>query len=229
MDFGSWDSSIHDDPEQIKRLNSAKKSDVTPISADKENKSAIFAGSGKSPYETTLDTCTCRDYFVRKLPCKHIYRLAMEMKLAKETFDIGVNKNVYIKSIPEIPSDCQKALYDMIKFMIEKQKNYIIVNRSPAYDRLVELGYCDISKLTLHEAAKPFKTDYLRSVFHEIMPKVNSSKETILKCIEKRDAEFLKEKYMILNLSEAAEHGRKKIHKELKLIFEPLNVDSQTE
>lgn len=69
-------------PDQVKRQKSAEK--CKPISIDYENKTGVFAGSGKSPYETTEDTCTCRDYFVRRLPCKHIYRLRMELRNKSE-------------------------------------------------------------------------------------------------------------------------------------------------
>ena len=74
---------IDSTPDQIKRQKSAEK--CKPLSIDYEAGTGVFSGSGKTPYETTVDTCTCRDFFVRRLPCKHIYRLRMElMKHAQE-------------------------------------------------------------------------------------------------------------------------------------------------
>lgn len=67
-------------PEQVKRAEKAKDAKMAPVSIDYIEQTAIFAGSGKKPYETTVDSCTCRDFFVRRLPCKHIYRLRMELK-----------------------------------------------------------------------------------------------------------------------------------------------------
>lgn len=73
-------------PEQIRRIERAKGAKMSPTSIDYIEQTATFAGSGKKPYETTVDSCTCRDYFVRCLPCKHIYRLRMELdKYAKRT------------------------------------------------------------------------------------------------------------------------------------------------
>ena len=72
---------IHKHPDQIKRIQSAKSSKVAPLSIDRASQSGLFSGSGKNPYETTLTSCTCRDYFVRRLPCKHMYRLMMELDL----------------------------------------------------------------------------------------------------------------------------------------------------
>lgn len=67
-------------PEQVKRIEKAKGAKMAPLSIDYVAQTAIFAGSGKTPYTTTPTSCTCRDYFVRRLPCKHIYRLRMELE-----------------------------------------------------------------------------------------------------------------------------------------------------
>lgn len=72
-------SDIDNEPDQLKRQKSGMSAKCTPAEIDYDNKTAIFKGSGKTPYTTTETTCTCRDYFVRKLPCKHIYRLRYEL------------------------------------------------------------------------------------------------------------------------------------------------------
>ena len=72
-------SDIDNEPDQLKRQKSGMSSKCIPLEIDFENKTAIFKGSGKSPYNTTSTSCTCRDYFVRKLPCKLIYRLRYEL------------------------------------------------------------------------------------------------------------------------------------------------------
>lgn len=91
--FEKWPSGIHDTAEQKKRLESAKSSKTTPDSIDKEHQSGMFAGSGAAPYATTLDSCTCGDFFRRQLPCKHMYRLAIELGLLDEAAEKGINKN----------------------------------------------------------------------------------------------------------------------------------------
>lgn len=72
-------SDIDNEPDQLKRQKSGMSSKCNPSEINYDKKTAIFSVSGKSPYITTLDTCTCRDYFVRRLPCKHIYRLRYEL------------------------------------------------------------------------------------------------------------------------------------------------------
>lgn len=74
-----WDG-MHSDPEQQKRIISAKKAENTPVSIDKNAGAATFSGS-HGLYKTTLAACTCMDFSRRKQPCKHIYRLAIECGL----------------------------------------------------------------------------------------------------------------------------------------------------
>lgn len=74
---------IDSHPEQIKRMEKARGAKMAPLSIDYASGTAIFPGSGKTPYETTADTCTCRDFVVRRLPCKHIYRLRAELERAE--------------------------------------------------------------------------------------------------------------------------------------------------
>lgn len=41
--------------------------------------SARVSGESGSVYDVTLYSCTCKDFSVRKTPCKHMYRLAVEV------------------------------------------------------------------------------------------------------------------------------------------------------
>lgn len=81
MNFGIWDDSVQMHPEQVKRFERALTSKLIPISVDVSNKTGVFNGSHSKPYNTTLENCTCSDFIRRQLPCKHIYRLAIELGL----------------------------------------------------------------------------------------------------------------------------------------------------
>ena len=82
-----WDawSSCHDDPEQQKRIASAKKSALTPVHIDRDELTGTFVGSS-GHHNTTLNYCSCIDFNRRKLPCKHMYRLAMELGCFESDF-----------------------------------------------------------------------------------------------------------------------------------------------
>ena len=82
-------SDVDNEPDQLKRQKSALEKKCTPVSIDKEHCVAVFKSSGKGFYEATLETCTCRDYFVRRLPCKHIYRLRTELAGAVTPDSVG--------------------------------------------------------------------------------------------------------------------------------------------
>ena len=69
-----------------KRRKAARKARMTPIEwkdKDKGDTSAVFAGK-RGKYVTTLKDCSCEDFninLMRKSPCKHMIRLAMELNL----------------------------------------------------------------------------------------------------------------------------------------------------
>lgn len=82
MDTASWNqwNDTHSDAEQLKRQKRACESGISTLQINEADCSAIFKGS-KGKYITTLSDCTCRDFVLRKLPCKHMYRLAYELHL----------------------------------------------------------------------------------------------------------------------------------------------------
>ena len=119
-----WDCEIHESLDAKKRLISAQKADLTPIKVeDKENKTYGFFQGRNGSYETSLDFCPCGDFRKRKLPCKHIYRLAMELHLIEgnpisDTSKIKIPKNKNgLELIPALdivescPKETQQALF----------------------------------------------------------------------------------------------------------------------
>lgn len=90
--FGPWPESIHQDEKQRQTLARAQKRETSPVSVDPEAQTGVFYGSGKNPYQTSLASCTCNDFVRRKLPCKHIYRLAMELGIIDLPHETGLSK-----------------------------------------------------------------------------------------------------------------------------------------
>lgn len=74
-----WDTSVHSDPDQVKRRLNAEKIKAEDATVDKEIRTAVIVGSDPLPYQVSLDKCNCFDFFSRGLPCKHIYWLASEL------------------------------------------------------------------------------------------------------------------------------------------------------
>lgn len=87
MNTELWEqwSACHESPDQKKRFASAKTAACTPVELDKESGTATFKGSSGT-HSASLEKCSCVDYNRRRLPCKHMYRLAMELGLIDADF-----------------------------------------------------------------------------------------------------------------------------------------------
>lgn len=66
--------------ECVKRIEAARAIPTSKIIAlDADSQVALIQGSDEVPYHVTLCGCSCVDYQRRREPCKHMYRLAMEL------------------------------------------------------------------------------------------------------------------------------------------------------
>lgn len=80
----TWADEIHTTDFALKRIASAKSAKLTPIKINKTDFYGYFQGSS-GKYETFLDFCPFGDFRRSKLPCKHIYRLAIELGLMESS------------------------------------------------------------------------------------------------------------------------------------------------
>jgi len=84
MTFGKWAVSDHGKLGQARRMERAayaiREIWTPPWLIDGESKTYAIRGSRDAPYAVTLDSCTCPDFEERRLPCKHIYQLAVFSK-----------------------------------------------------------------------------------------------------------------------------------------------------
>lgn len=80
----AWSAETHTTDYAAKRIISAKSAKLTPIKVDTTDMYGYFQGS-HGRYETFLDSCPCCDFCRSKLPCKHIYRLAIKLGVLEET------------------------------------------------------------------------------------------------------------------------------------------------
>ena len=86
MYLTKWKESVHNKPDQKKRQDSAKTQKMKLLTLDMKTKSGtVRSESGSSIYHVTTESCDCRDFKVRKLPCKHMYFLdaALEKEAQK--------------------------------------------------------------------------------------------------------------------------------------------------
>lgn len=108
IDFQSLDPLLHEDPEQIRRRLNAKKIKADNITDYGDHYDII--GSSGDIYEVTLNECSCFDFLNRGLPCKHIYRFALEHNI--------------IEDFPKIRPKNVKIFSDKIDQEIEHFRSY---------------------------------------------------------------------------------------------------------
>lgn len=121
MTFGKWDSSIHEEIDQIKRINTSKQIKPKNIKIlDIISLTAIMIGSDGDLYEVSLDRCTCFDFTSRQLPCKHIYRLADEVGLLPKQPTLNPEEVATFKQ--NIPAEIArfKRLYESGAISVDK-------------------------------------------------------------------------------------------------------------
>lgn len=80
-EWKQWDASVHDHWEQVKRRLIGEKIKSSKVAVDRETGTAVIVGSKGTPYLVDLLSCNCVDNSIRRVPCKHMYRLALELDL----------------------------------------------------------------------------------------------------------------------------------------------------
>ena len=182
--FGSWPSKIHTDPDQKKRQKSALDKNLTPLTVDHTENSAVFKGSSKSRYQTTLDTCTCVDYGMRKAPCKHIYRLAMELgkfpgienaksvnmkELIKREQDPRLSVDEVIEIISVLPKEDQTTFAYICYGCGNENKNGHVEGEGELIEWLIEHGLL-CRDTSAENCLRYMKKDLILSLYSEICP-----------------------------------------------------------
>ncbi len=144
--WSQW-SDCHNSSDQQTRLASAKKSSCTPSSVDFTELSGVFKGSSGT-HSTSLQQCTCVDFKRRRLPCKHMYRLAMELGCLNVDFssdirDVAVPKKEHmnlsgaIDLIEQLSNDSQQLLLKSIRHL-SKEKPFFCLPKSSDFNKLFE-------------------------------------------------------------------------------------------
>lgn len=170
---------IHEHEEQRVRQRNARKCQV--ISVDGETKTAEFKGSGKNPYITTIGSCTCQDFGMRKLPCKHMYRLMHELGEfdldevpAGRESEITSPRGVFSSDILKGLSDgAKEELYHLVRMWIVHAcpNDWLYERENPKAIELVKAGLLEefdapnriLTALSMAELREVLKTKGLKA------------------------------------------------------------------
>lgn len=157
-------SKIHEAVEQLSRQKSALRLNVENINHDE--KTGVING-----YNVTLEECSCRDWFIRRLPCKHMYRLAHELgifelkgnvkndKNAKSDAALRAERALLKEKAQALPPDAQYVLWQLTsgKMLLEKTpENEKII------DLLMQGAFVDFREPSTDEIYKDCKMKQMR-------------------------------------------------------------------
>lgn len=87
--FSAFPDSIQNEREQQSRMVKAHKDNLYIFPDTFDGSSAFILGSEGNVYKTSFSSCTCMDFQKRKLPCKHMYKLAFWSK-KMNLYDWGI-------------------------------------------------------------------------------------------------------------------------------------------
>lgn len=150
----TWDAKIHLTEHAVQRIKSAKSAKLTPIKIDNESLYGYFRGL-HGHYETWLDDCSCADFKRYRLPCKHIYRLAIELQILNEKVatnssmipqlkkeKVSLSKTIDI--IEMLSENAQRQLCDIARNATTSEPK-VYVNSSETIEELMQSGLlvCD--------------------------------------------------------------------------------------
>ena len=181
--FEMWNSwgDIHNDADQRKRIESAKKANMTPVSVDENDLSGEFVGSAK--YHVTLLTCNCSDFRRRGLPCKHIYRLAIELGLLDEHAKSDSSKirtakleryslKETVKKVESLTDKQRKILQDVMRqLLFVDTKMPAVIMADADGDTLINKGFLNKSSNT-----EAFFLDITRAELLERLDRIGACK-----------------------------------------------------
>lgn len=123
---------------------------LTPVEVDYKAGTATFSGR-HGTYQATLNSCSCFDFGSRRLPCKHIYRLAHEMNFIRLEGPVESNSDA-IQIPDENMMDNRVAYFNKI-LDVQPKESY-----SPMLKILQEIALLDRPQLSINAAIKALES-----------------------------------------------------------------------
>lgn len=105
-------------------------------------------------YDVSLDDCTCRDFTMKSLPCKHMYALAAELGLINQyASKIDAQKEAFETAINLLPPDEKTLLVKILQEFASTKYKMILFDLPDVPQKAKELGLIESVKFT-HSLSK---------------------------------------------------------------------------
>lgn len=219
----TWDSSIHESDFAVKRIKSAKSAKLTPVKIDPTDCYGYFQGT-HGRYETFLDYCPCGDFHRSKLPCKHIYRLAIELGLMNEKVKndknaIATPKNEricldYVIDIVEnLSAAAQRELLTIASNIRSTNPTYL-TEQNTYISELIKCGIIVESEPHKYKIKFGNKADILELLESENIQYDKKAKKSVLEelCIKYIPEKAIKKFGAMIYVSIPTKYSSQKIH-----------------
>lgn len=221
------------DEAQARRFERSGEAACSPDFVDKEGRKAVFPSSGGKSYDTSLISCSCVDFAKNKgMPCKHMYRLAMELGVLDCDFKSGLNKNK-AKKIPESGYDgltmgAKRILMEILFAYTTDENSFFLLPRSNEAEELIRHGFCNEFIGRYSEVCMTSHRGLLiHSINRAAFSDVKSLKPgtqfrslvNLVSTLEDNDVDLLKSRIVALELSEMAKQQGNSIYKRLCVLF----------
>lgn len=224
----TWKPEIHTTDYALKRIKSAQSSKLTPIKIDTTDFYGYFQGShGK--YETWLDYCPCGDFHRSKLPCKHIYRLAIELKL----LDKKAENNQHAVLTPKADRIDLNETIDIVEKLSETAQHKLLLisgkirSTTPTYEispcaeitELLDSGLIIDADSNMHKICFGRKDELMELLDNENIQYDKKSKKNILEDIcskfipEKAKEKFGEKFYITIPTQYSAQNIHNYLHR----------------
>lgn len=178
--FGIWAPCIHAEREQLSRQEKACNPYSTPINIDSDNKCGVFKTPDKN-CKTTLNSCECEDFNFNKKPCRHMYRLAIELNLFDPVTTVEVDpilpkqitKADFINIAGKLTDEQLELLYKIAYSTRKYSNDYAIVNKGNDLDYLISLDLVKIhpeKDLILLREIQTLLKDYKKTDLLNMIP-----------------------------------------------------------
>lgn len=149
--WDKWPAEIHERPTQIEKIKKAKAAMLTPVSVDRGAQKAEFSGK-HGRYKTNLISCTCHSFSISgNAPCKHMYRLAMELGLMSGEYKTSKYEIVKpdkeklsfsqaVEKLEALPDTVQLALHSVLYRIVGVHDPYAFIPDVTALEPLTSAG-----------------------------------------------------------------------------------------
>lgn len=165
-DFWANGIALHQDKKQLSRIKSAHKLNVSTV--NRESLCGVI-----NDYIVTLDSCSCRDFIIRKKPCKHMYRLAHELNMFPLNGNVINDPNCKSslimrhdkESLKQTVSNLSLPAQSILQEIVSLANHYFFLENISYINELLRANLVVTRELTITDIFAPYTISEILTTF----------------------------------------------------------------